>query len=102
RRFIAGATRALVRSWIGKKIYLQAMEPLDYSREAYSRLMWFMDGASSYYTNVLQVRSGLLIPTEYYIRLGSDIDALQHQAGRQLLSLEEASLRTWTRSDNTG
>jgi len=101
RRFIAGASRALVRTWIGKKIHPQYMESLDYSREAYTRMLWFMDGASTYLADILQVRTGFLIPLEFYSKMGTDIDALQHQAGRQLRSLEEASMNAWARSDNT-
>lgn len=101
RRFIAGASRALVRSWIGKKIRPAGIEPMDYSKETYSRLLWFMDGASSYYADLLQVRSGFLAPEEYYAKAESDISALQHQAGRQSSSLEDASMNAWLRSDNS-
>jgi predicted metalloprotease with PDZ domain len=98
--FLQAATQGLLKAWNGNRIRSSAMLPYDFSREAYSRTLWFTDGASAYWADLLLLRTGILTSTEYLLRASAEIDALQHQAGRRTISLEEASWNVWTRSDN--
>src|SRR5262249_49782674 len=100
RRFLTTAAREIVHVWIGKHIRPQQMAPLDYSSEQYTRLLWFFEGAALYYADLLQDRADLITPPELLGKWSVQIDALQHQAGRRLMSLEEASWTAWLRSDN--
>jgi predicted metalloprotease with PDZ domain len=77
------------------------MQPYDFSREAYSRNLWFTEGAAAYSSDILLLRSGILVDTEYFARASSEVDTLHLQPGRFLTSLEEASWNTWTRSENS-
>lgn len=99
--FLVAATTGLAEAWNGNRIRPQSMLPYDFSKEGYSRLLWFTDGASAYAADQLLLRTGVLNSTEYLLRVSAEIDALQHQPGRRLMSLEEASWNTWARSDNT-
>jgi predicted metalloprotease with PDZ domain len=94
--FLASATQALMKAWLGK-----AARPVDYSREVYSRLLWFSEGVSAYAADLLMVRTGMLTSTEYLLRASSEIDALQRQPGRQLVTLEDASWNAWSRGENS-
>jgi len=49
----------------------------------------------------LMVRTGMLTSTEYLLRASSEIDALQRQPGRQLVTLEDASWNAWSRGENS-
>ena len=71
------------------------------SREAYSRNLWFNEGVANYSADMLLLRSKILNSTEYFLRATAELDALQHQAGRLIISLEESSWNTWTRSENS-
>jgi predicted metalloprotease with PDZ domain len=95
--FLVAAAQGYARAWIGSRI---RPDIRDYSRESYSRLLWFTEGVSAYYADILLMRSRILIPPEFYARASSEIDALQDQPGRLRISLEDASWDTWTRSDN--
>jgi predicted metalloprotease with PDZ domain len=77
------------------------MQPYDYSREAYSRILWFTEGVSAHAADMLLLRTGILNSQEYFRKASSEIDALQRQPGRLLTSLEDASWNTWTRGDNS-
>jgi predicted metalloprotease with PDZ domain len=100
RRFIGNAAHALVHVWNGKRVFPQAFAPLDYSKENYTRLLWFFEGATNYYSDLIQLRAGLTSDSEFLSRMSLIVDTLQHQAGRRLMSLEEASWNTWLRGDN--
>jgi predicted metalloprotease with PDZ domain len=76
------------------------MHPYDFSKESYSRLLWFTKGASAYLADLLLLRAGITQPAEYFQVASSEINALQHQPGRFRQSLEEASWNAWVRSDN--
>jgi predicted metalloprotease with PDZ domain len=95
--FLVATAQGYARGWLGARLRAQN---LDYSKESYSRMLWFTEGVSAYLADLLLVRSRILVPSEYYARASGEIDALQDQPGRLLMSLEDASWNTWTRSDN--
>src|SRR5207247_4383818 len=64
------------------------------------KLLWFVEGASNYYADLLQLRAGVETAAEFLARLSLVVDTLQHQAGRRVTSLEESSWNAWIRSDN--
>src|SRR5208337_1960146 len=45
--------------WNVKRIRPQSLEPVDYTREQYSRALWFSEGLTSTAADILQVRAGL-------------------------------------------
>ena len=100
RRFLTTATRNLVQVWNGKRIHPASLDALDYSQEVYTRLLWMTEGVSAYLADLLSLHAGLDTPPEYYAALSVTINALQHLPGRRAMSLEEASMNTWVRSDN--
>jgi predicted metalloprotease with PDZ domain len=102
RRFLNNAAHHLIHTWNGKRIRPQAFAPLDYTKESYTRLLWFVEGVTNYYGDLLLVRSGLSTGPEFLSRLSLLVDALQHQPGRRLMTLEDASWNAWLRSDNSG
>jgi len=99
--FLTAAAQGLTKAWFVKAARPRSMRPYDLSREAYSRNLWFTEGVSAYTADMLLVRSKILDPNEYFLRASSEIDALQHQAGRLVTSIEESSWNTWTRSENS-
>jgi predicted metalloprotease with PDZ domain len=99
--FISAAAQGLVKAWYGRAARPRSMAPYDYSRESYTRLLWFTEGVAAYSADMLLIRSGVLNSVEYFVKSSADVDALQHQAGRLITNLEEASWNTWTRSDNS-
>jgi predicted metalloprotease with PDZ domain len=101
--FLSAAAQGFAQGWLGRWIrpdFAAAQGRWDLSRESYSRLLWFTEGVSAYYADLLLLRAKILIPQEYYARTSNEIRTLQEQPGRRLMSLEEASWNVWTRSDN--
>jgi predicted metalloprotease with PDZ domain len=99
--FLSAAAQGLVKAWYGRATRPRSMSPYDYSREAYTRLLWFNEGVAAYSADLLLLRSGILNSTEYFQKASVEVNALQHQPGRLLMSLEDASWNTWTRSGNS-
>jgi predicted metalloprotease with PDZ domain len=100
RQFLATVAHEYFHVWNVKRIRPAALGPFDYTREVQTRLLWMVEGITSYYGDLLLERAGIDIPTEYLSRMGAVIDQLEHMRGRRLMSAEEASWNTWLRSDN--
>ena len=99
-RFLYLVAQQFVRAWNGKRIRPASESRIDYTREAHTHLLWATDGLTRYYARRLLLQAEILDPRAYLTQIGQEIDWLQHQPGRFLMSLEEASWNVWTPSDN--
>lgn len=94
-RFLALTSHELFHVWNVKRLRPAALGPFNYRSENYTRLLWLMEGATSYYDELLLVRAGLLTPERYLERLAEKIVLLQSQPGRLLQSVEQSSFDAW-------
>lgn len=81
--------------WNVKRIRPQSLEPIDYTRENYTRALWFSEGVTSTVADLVLLKVGLLQATEYLDRLSSSITNLQSRPAHLTQSAEESSLDTW-------
>ena len=81
--------------WNVKRIRPQTLEPLDYTREMYTRALWFAEGVTSTYGAYTLERTGLWSHKTWYADLASQIQELQSAPARQWTSVEQASLDAW-------
>ncbi|PDV99747.1 M61 family metallopeptidase [Candidatus Chloroploca asiatica] len=94
-RYLALTSHELFHVWNVKRLRPAALGPFDYQTENYTRLLWFVEGATSYYDHLLLVRAGLIKPERYLARLSETIFNLQSQPGRHVQSLEASSFDAW-------
>ena len=81
--------------WNVKRIRPQSLEPVDYTREQYSRALWFSEGVTSTVADILEMRAGLADEKHMLAHLSSLIGGLQSRSARLTQSAEESSLDTW-------
>lgn len=81
--------------WNVKRIRPVAFDDYDYEREMYTGLLWVVEGATSYYDDLILARAGLLTPERFLERLGEDIHDYERTPARELYNLTEASFDTW-------
>lgn len=95
-RFAIGVTsHEHFHVWNVKRIKPAALLPYDYSKEQYTRELWFAEGFTNYYGSLHLRRSGLQTTEDYLRGLAGKIGALQSSAPRQWVSLADASTVTW-------
>lgn len=99
--FLSATTTAFIKAWYGRAARSESMQPFDYSRESYSRNLWFTEGAAAYSADMLLVRTGILTDADYFQRVTAEVDALQRVPGRLVASLEDASWNVWLRGENS-
>jgi predicted metalloprotease with PDZ domain len=93
--FLSLAAHEYFHLWNVKRIKPRALVPVEYRGECYTRLLWAMEGITSYYDTLMLRRAGLLDPERYLSRLGEVISAVEGAPGRRVLSLEDASFAAW-------
>ena len=81
--------------WNVKRIRPQALEPVDYTKENYTRALWFSEGVTSTAEGLIQLRAGLLDEHQYLDRLGGEITELEARPAHLTQSAEESSLDAW-------
>ncbi|HXM68954.1 MAG TPA: PDZ domain-containing protein [Candidatus Acidoferrum sp.] len=81
--------------WNVKRIRPQTLEPIDFTRENYTRALWFSEGCTSTAADFIRLRSGLLDERHFEEDLAADIGELQRRPAHLTQSAEESSLDAW-------
>ncbi|HKS96256.1 MAG TPA: PDZ domain-containing protein [Terriglobia bacterium] len=81
--------------WNVKRLRPAALGPFDYTREDYTRSLWFAEGVTSYYAYVHLLRSGLWDQRQFLKHLADEIRALELEPGHALMSAESSSFHAW-------
>jgi predicted metalloprotease with PDZ domain len=81
--------------WNVKRIRPQSLEPVDYTKENYTRALWFSEGVTETVKNYTLLRAGLLDASSYFRRLGGEISELESRPAHLTQSAEESSLDAW-------
>jgi len=81
--------------WNVKRIRPQSLEPVDYTRENYTRALWFSEGVTSTVADLVLLKAGLMQTSDYFQRLAESITILQGRPAHRVQSVEESSLNTW-------
>ena len=84
-------------TWNVKRLKPRDFERIDYGRENYTRLLWFFEGFTSYYDDLLLLRAGLIDAPRYLRLLSKTMNGVRATPGRQLQSVAEASFDAWVK-----
>lgn len=85
--------------WNVKRIRPQTLEPIDYTKENYTRALWFSEGVTSTAEGIIQLRAGLMEEKQYLYRLGEQITELERRPAHLTQSAEDSSLDAWLEGD---
>jgi predicted metalloprotease with PDZ domain len=81
--------------WNVKRIRPATLEPVDYTKEQYTRALWFAEGVTSTYGAYTLVRTGIWNKERFYEDLGEQISELESRPADHWQSAEESSLDAW-------
>lgn len=95
--FLGLVSHEYFHTWNVKRIKPQAFAPYQLTRENHTQLLWVFEGFTSYYDDVMLLRSGVVSEPDYLERLGKVISSVRRGPGQQKQSVAESSFDTWTR-----
>ncbi|HET7462551.1 MAG TPA: PDZ domain-containing protein [Longimicrobium sp.] len=93
--FLGLVAHELFHAWNGKRIRPAVLGPFDYVRESYTRELWVVEGLTTYYTDLILRRAGIISPQRYLEKQGEQVTRLLGIPGRLVQPLEDASFDTW-------
>jgi predicted metalloprotease with PDZ domain len=78
-----------------KRIRPATLEPVDFTKEQYTRALWFAEGVTSTYGSYTLLRSGIWNKDRFYADLSDQISELESRPANHWQSAEESSLDAW-------
>jgi predicted metalloprotease with PDZ domain len=81
--------------WNVKRIRPQSLEPIDYTKENYTRTLWFSEGVTNTVGDYMLVRAGIVDERGFLDRLAAQIKTLETRPAEGTQSAEESSLDAW-------
>lgn len=82
-------------AWNVKRLRPKEFASYDYQQENYTQLLWFFEGFTSYYGDLLLRRAGLLDNAGYLKLLNQTINQVMQAPGQRVQSVAQASFDAW-------
>lgn len=102
-RSIAGlAAHELFHAWNVKRIRPAVLGPFDYTQSVHTNNLWFAEGVTEYYANLITARAGLESADDLLNSLSGEITRLQNNPSRTKVTLAESSYKVWDRGMSIG
>ncbi len=84
-------------TWNVKQLRPSEFKHYDYTQENYTQMLWFFEGFTSYYDDLLLRRAKLIDETTYFKLLNKTINLVLQAPGRQIQSVAQASFDAWVK-----
>jgi predicted metalloprotease with PDZ domain len=84
-------------TWNVKRLRPAEFAHYDYKQENYSQLLWFFEGFTSYYDDLLLRRAGLIDDATYLKLLTKTCNQVLQTPGREVQSVAQASFDAWVK-----
>ena len=84
-------------TWNVKHLRPAEFTHYDYGGENYTQLLWFFEGFTSYYDDLLLRRAGLIDDATYLKLLNKTINQVLQTPGREVQSVAQASFDAWVK-----
>jgi predicted metalloprotease with PDZ domain len=97
RTFLGLASHEYFHLWNVKRLKPRVFEPFDLSQEVHTELLWVFEGITSYYDDLMLLRSGLIGEKSYLELLGRTMTRVARGAGSKRQSVADSSYDAWTK-----
>jgi predicted metalloprotease with PDZ domain len=94
-KFLGLCSHEYFHTWNVKRIKPAAFAPYDLQNETYTPLLWLFEGFTSYYDDLMLVRSGIIGEAAYLKLLGKTIAGVLRGSGRTKQSVADSSFDAW-------
>ncbi len=84
-------------TWNVKRLRPAEFAQYDYAQENYTQLLWFFEGFTSYFDDLMLRRAGLIDQATYLKLLGKTINQVAQTPGRKVQTVAQASFDAWVK-----
>ena len=96
-KYLGLCSHEYFHTWNVKRIKPAAFAPYDLQAETYTPLLWLFEGFTSYYDDLMLVRSGIIDEAGYLKLLGKAVGGVLRGSGRTKQSVAESSFDAWSK-----
>jgi len=82
-------------TWNVKRIKPKVFTPYDLYQENYTKLLWWFEGVTSYYDDLVLYRSGVITQEQYLQIIADNINNVYKFNGARIQSVANSSLTSW-------
>ncbi|HKT89703.1 MAG TPA: PDZ domain-containing protein [Candidatus Sulfotelmatobacter sp.] len=93
--FDAVTSHEFFHLWNVKRIRPKTLEPVDYTKENFTRALWFSEGVTSTAEQTIQLRAGLTNEQQYLGEIADQITELERRPAHLTQSAEDSSMDAW-------
>jgi predicted metalloprotease with PDZ domain len=97
RTFLGLCSHEYFHTWNVKRIKPSVFAPYDLRVEGYTSLLWLFEGFTSYYDDLMLVRSGVIDEAAYFKLVAKTINGVLRGSGRTKQSVAESSFDAWVK-----
>ncbi len=97
RMFLSLCCHEYFHNWNIKRIKPARFIPMNMQQEVHTDLLWFFEGITSYYDELLLVRAGVVKPESYLEMLAQTLTKTMRSQGRFKQTVTESSFDAWTK-----
>ena len=97
RTFLGLCSHEYFHTWNVKRIKPAVFAPYELDHEVYTSLLWLFEGFTSYYDDLMLVRSGLIDEAAYFKLVAKTINSVLRGSGRNKQSVAESSFDAWVK-----
>lgn len=84
-------------TWNVKRIKPKAFVPYNLKEENYTKLLWWFEGVTSYYDDLVMYRAGIYNKQQYLDVIVENLNRVYKFRGNQVQSVANSSLLAWTK-----
>lgn len=95
QRYLGLCSHEYFHSWLVKFIRPENYVNPDLDQEGYTSLLWIFEGFTSYYDDLILVRSGVISTQDYLGLLTEQINRYLQNPGRKIQPVAESSFDAW-------
>ncbi|MEW5798992.1 MAG: PDZ domain-containing protein [Bacteroidota bacterium] len=93
--FLGLVSHEYFHTWNVKQLRPKAFAPYDLSKESYTEELWISEGTTSYYDDLILVRTGYRQANEYLDVIAQMISSDRSRPGNSIQPLSQASFDAW-------
>ncbi len=95
--FLGLCSHEYFHTWNVKRIKPDAFADYDLQQENYTSLLWFFEGVTSYYDDLVLLKCGLISEPTYFNLVSKALNGVLRGSGRNRQSLAESSFDAWSK-----
>lgn len=95
KRMLGTVSHEMFHVWNVKRLRPAALAHTDFAHENYTDLLWFCEGTTAYFDELVLARTGLVSADAFLLEFGELLHQVRRRPGSQVQSVAESSFDAW-------